>query len=333
MTHQYDVERPLEGLREEALVEAVEGAAVGIGRAEALKELARRRSPRAAVVLSAVLLDDAVPADVRAVAAVEAGKQVAPGSEPALVAALGSGPSLVVRRAAEALGRIGGREALQVLRAVRTHEDEPEVARAVSFARSLISYRLGLGSDLVETPGTADMLELDDPVDVQGEPVAPNAVEQMAPQYRLEVPSVPLSLQGALQLRCGANEFLVLPQQAVADPGARNAVVAVVLKRAQSLGYFALHLYILSHPRDERTLAVSGVRPDGTVTHAGEMLLGAREHPFRIRALDTPYGPPVDIQGHIDFAPQRIVLTKALVNRRLSRSQRRGQVPTKLRIG
>jgi hypothetical protein len=335
MPHHHDVERSLEQLREQALVEAVQGGPAEVSRMEALKELARRRSPRAGGVLSSVLLDNALPADLRAVAAVEAGKQVLPASERALVAALQSGPSLVVRRAAESLGRVGGREALEALRATRSYKQEPAVARAVSFARSLISYRLSVGTDLLETPGAAEVLKLDDPepAAVQVEPVSADVVERMTPRFRLEVPGVAVSLRGALQLRCGANEFLLMPQQALSDLGRRNAVVGVVLKRAQSLEYFALHLYLLSHPRDERTLALFGVRPDGTVTHFGEILLGAPEHAFRLNALNTPYGPPVDIQGHIDVATHRIVLAQAVVNRRLSRAQRRAQVPTKIKIG
>ena len=223
-----------------------------------------------------MLLDERLPPDVRAVAAVEAGKQAAPGSERALVAALRSGPPLVVRRAAESLGRIGGPEALPALRALRSSEEEPAVARAVSFARSLISYRFGLGSDLLKTPGAGEILTLDDPepIQIQATPVGADAVERIAPRYRLEVPGVALSPRGALQLRCDPNEFLLVPHEGIAALGERNAVVGVVLKRAQSLEYFALHLYLLSHPREEGTLSLFGVRPDGTLTHFGEMHLG-----------------------------------------------------------
>jgi hypothetical protein len=335
MSHHHDVERPLEQLGEEALIQAVQGRPSEAGRLEALKELARRRSPRVSGVLSTVLLDEELPADLRAVAAVEAGKQVAPGNERALVAALRSGPPLVVRRAAESLGRIGGREALPALRATRSYEEEPAVARAVSFARSLISYRLGLGSDLLEPPGAGEILKVDDPepIEVQAEPAGADAVERMAPWYRLDVPGVAVSPRDALQLRCGGNEFLLMPHDALADLGRRNAVVGIVLKRAQSLEFFALHLYLLSHPNDERTLALFGVRPDGTLTHFGEMLLGPQEHAFRLNALNTPYGPPVHIEGRIDTAAHRVVLTRALVNRRLSRTQKRAQVPTKGEIG
>jgi hypothetical protein len=335
MSHHHDVERPLEQLGEEALIEAVQGRPSELGRLEALKELARRRSPRVSGLLSAALLDDRLPDDLRAVAAVEAGKQAAPASEPALIAALRSGPPLVVRRAAESLGRIGGREALQALRTIRSPEEEPAVARAVSFARSLVSYRLGLGSDLLETPGAGEILNVDDPepIQVQTTPVGADEVERMAPRYRLEVPGVAVSPRGALQLRCGANEFLLMPHETMDVLAARNAVIGVVLKRAQSLEYLALHLYLLSHRRDEGTLSLFGVRPDGTVTLFGEMLLHPREHTFWVNALNTPYGPPVDIQGRIDTAAHRVVLTKAVVNRRLSRSQKRAQTPTKIEIG
>jgi hypothetical protein len=334
MSHHHDDERPLEQMGEEALVEAIRGGRSEVNGKEALAELARRGSPRASGVLSAVLVDDALPADVRAVAAVEAGKQVAPAIEPALVAALRSRSPLVVRRAAESLGRIGGRQALQALRATRAYEEEPAVARAVSFARTLISYRLGLGSDLFEPPDAAEFLAVDDtdPVEVKAEPVPAGAVEGIAPRYRLEVPGIAVSLPGALHVRCGTNEFLLMPQQALADLARSNAVAGVVMKSAQSLGYFALHLYLLSHRKDEGTLALFGVRPDGTLTHVGEMHLGDREHTFRVSALNTPYGAPIDIEGRIELATHRIVLTRALVNRRRSRSQRRAQVPTRTEI-
>ena len=236
-----------------------------------------------------MLLDERLPPDVRAVAAVEAGKQAAPGSERALVAALRAGPPLVVRRAAESLDESADlRRCRRCASCDRTMRNRRSRGRCRSPAFDL--YRFGLGSDLLKTPGAGEILTLDDPepIQIQATPIGADAVERIAPRYRLEVPGVPLSPRGALQLRCGPNEFLIVPHEGIAALGERNAVVGVVLKRAQSLEYFALHLYLLSHPREEGTLSLFGVRPDGTLTHFGEMRLGAQEHAFRMNALNTP---------------------------------------------
>jgi hypothetical protein len=49
-----------------------------------------------------------------------------------------------VRRAAEALGRIGDQQALAELEAIKVPPDRSAI-RAIDFAKILISYRLSLG--------------------------------------------------------------------------------------------------------------------------------------------------------------------------------------------
>jgi hypothetical protein len=320
------------------LMAAIEGRSERFGAAEALKELARRRSPGKAEVFARVLVDEGRPAEARATAAVELGREAGLANQEALVSALASRDHTVTRRAAESLGRIGDEQGLAALKRLRPRA-EP-VRRSVAFAKSLIAYRLGLREQLMEAPDRGLLLPVQRrravPLEVWHE--TPELVKSLAPTLRREVPAIPLAGDGALGFSCGGNHFLVILHRDVrnADPLAdltkRSAVAGVVLKRSPSLEQYSLYEYLLTHPAGDGEVHLFGVRSTGVATHYGRVRPERSGVGFELRTLRTPHAPPLVVEGRYDVAERRLDLEVALIYPRLTESQRSRARPKPLTL-
>ena len=144
--------RPAQTLAERTLVEVVRGTSEASEPTEALRELLRRRRGRTPL-LAEVVVDRKRPAEMRAIAAVALGRQAAPAAKDALIAAVREDP-LVLRRAAEALGKMGDEQALAVLETLEPPRGPAK--RSVDFAKTLLAYRLGLDEHRLARPPAKD---------------------------------------------------------------------------------------------------------------------------------------------------------------------------------
>jgi HEAT repeats len=329
-----DQEELAETVREEDLIDSALGRRAELDRMTALNELQRRRSPQRGMVLNALLLDSAAPAELRSTAALALGKEVTPQAEDVLIAALQTAPVTVVRRAAESLGRIGGRRALEALRQVRVAPDGAP-ARSVAFARVLISYRLGLGTDRLQPPSPADMLTIEPGrgVELRFEPIAVEAFRAAAASLQEVLPGIPVAERGSVRFFCRSEHlWIVLSEETAAPEGlarlaSRDAVAAVVLKESSCPDGWYVNEYILTHPRDTQTLELVGVRPTGVMTHSGEVDLSRPEAAVQLRALNTPYGPAIIFEATVGGAAAGFIMTRAVVAAAASERQKRPAVP------
>ena len=318
------------------LLAAIEGRSARVRGAEALKELARRRSPGRSEVFARALADAARPVDVRTAAAVELGKQATRSNQQALVRALRSDDRAVTRRAAEALGRIGDEEALRALEGVRARA-EP-LRRTVAFARSLIAYRLGLPGHRLTPPPNGEILRVERrrAVPLESWQETPELLKRIAPTLRRELPAIPVATDRALAFSCGGNRFLVVVNREVRRRGKltelarRSSLPAVVLKRSSGLDRYSVYEYLLAHPGRDGGLHVFGVRTTGVVSHYGTVDLKAAVPSFELRALRTPHSPPLVVEGTYEPRERRLELEVALIYAELTQAQRSRARPQRL---
>ena len=318
------------------LVAAVEGRSETLGSREALQELSRRRSSQRTSVLTEVVTDSRRPGDLRAAAAVELGRDNKASHRDALVGALRSRDHAVVRRAAEALGRIGDEDALAALRSLRPRS--APVQQSVRFARTLVSYRLGLDSDRLQPPGADELLEVQprEAIPVTVEPLAAPSLEEVVPDLRQQLPAMPVSAEGAHTIICGDERFLLTfnaelhRRKTLAMLGRRTTVAAVVFKWSVGLDRFFLHEYQLVDPGQDGEPLLFGVRTTGVLIHFGRIDLRTEEADFSLRTLNTPYAPAVDIEGTYHHADRRLIVARALVQPGRQPSQRRAAAPRKI---
>ncbi len=303
-----DFEPALFAMSEEELIAKVGARGPAEERGEALRTLARRSIKRAAPTLRNVARKAAPIASMRATAAIALGRDADPANQAPLIAALKAPEDRVVRRAAEALGRIGDAKALAALRAARV-PSAPAAARAHGFAQSLISYRLGLGSDLVVARvAVAERGRKGEKVEATAIP--PATFKRIAACLPEEVPAIALAKKGGVAFTCCGADYLVLLAERAGDLARANAVAAVVLRRGGPLNRFALHLYLLTHPAGGNNLAIHGARPDGTVTYRGEVTPTKNGHAFHLEALATPLARPALIEGQLSQDGAKVILSK-----------------------
>jgi HEAT repeats len=326
-------------VKESELIAAVRGRSETLGSVEALKELIRRRSRKRTTILMRVVMDEGETPDLRTTAAVELGKERRKGHQEALLAALRSKDPSVVRRSAEALGRIGDESALEALASVRIRRGA--VRRSVEFAKTLISYRLRLETNRLRPPSEAQRMELNRRRAVPLEVEKPRAreLETILPLLRRELPTIPVSPEAILRFSCGADRFLVVfnrdvhRRKTLTPVAARSAVPAVVLKRSPSLERFYVYEYLLTHPSADGTLLLFGVRTTGVVAHFGEVQLEPARAEFKVGTIETRYSPPVTIEGSYEHDTRSLVFSVALVERDFAETQRPAAVPAKLSPG
>lgn len=328
-----DVELLPYTLGEAELVALAAGRGPLPGRVAAVKELGRRTAPGGRRVLGTLLRDPAAPAPLRSAAAIALGRDPMPENRAALEAALAAEDPALLRHAATALGRIGGPEALAALRAVAVPKD-PAAQRALGFARSLIAYRHGLREDWIKPPA-ARRLPLDPgrAEALKPEPLGAETMREIEGRMARELPALPLAVAGGVGFTCKGEVFALLPAEDAARAARASAVPAVLLKRSHSLEYHSVHLYLLSHPLGEDRLALFGLRPDGTLTHAGEARpAGEDAYAFRLEALDTPHSPPLTVEGRLGLKPPRLAVEALRVGTGRAEGQAAPRLPRRAAV-
>jgi hypothetical protein len=300
----------------------------------AVRELVVRRSSRLPAVLRDIVTDGEKDPDLRSLAAVELGHDARPANREALAEVLTGSPPGVARRAAEALGRIGDEASLARLRRLRP--TDPVLRQTVGFARSLISYRLGLGQDLLDAPPPP---RLDDaqraaPMEITfAAPPETVRAEAMAAAQR-EFPTVPLAPDGALHFECGSDRFFaaftaaVQRRKTLTPLVERNAVLVTVMKRAAAIGEYTAYLYVLTHPERAGRVRLFGVRPSGLIVLTGEADVGDRVAEFRVGSLATPHLVPVTVEASYDHDAHRLTFGAMRIDSDFGPGLKRSRGPT-----
>jgi hypothetical protein len=330
-----DQERLSQSLRDEDLINGAAGRRADVDRVLALKELLRRRASGRTPLLAELVKDGGAPAELRTTAALALGKEPSAAAEEALIAALQGREPLVARRAAESLGRIGDRRALDALGRISV-DLRGAAGRGVAFARTLISYRLGIGSHRLAAPPASELLQVDAAhgVVLKFEPVAPEAFRSASASLQEALPAIPVSEQGSVRVKCRSEHLWIVVAKEVATAGLRrlserDGVAAVVLKESACPEGWYVYEYILGHAAGPQRLALFGVRPSGETVHFGEAGLEAEDAAVRLQALNTPYVPPISFEANVAAGGRGLVMTRATVAAVPAEKRRRPSAPSR----
>ncbi len=330
MTSAADAEARLTGQSEAALTAMAAGQGAVTARIAAVRELARRRAPAGPRALASLLAEPAAPPELRSAAASALAAFAPVEAEQFLEPGLRAGEPEIVRRSALALGRAGGPRALATLQAVPMPGD-PAARRALGFARNLIAYRHGLTGERLAPVSRGALLPLPEAGAQSLSPTAmtAEAARGLAAAIERDPPGVAVAIDGGAAMVCGGNHLALLPARNPGPLTRASAVPAILFRQPSGLHDYGIVLYILSHPVSEGALALFGLRPDGTLTHAGQAEVAGREARFRVQALDTPHSPPFVIEGMFDLQAPRLSVTRAQVAPARAPGQVRPRVPTR----
>ncbi len=233
---------------------------------------------------------------------------------------------VIVIRAAKALGRLGGNEALERLETAKVPQDPP-ARRAVEFAKTLLSYRLRLERHLLKAPPKTAYVALPETMTFEIERAEEQALQKAREQLAREGPAVNVIAGAAVKLVCQTTELLLLPVQEQ-ELERRPALAMVVMKRDPSIGGYFVDGYFFTQPSPGGgELELLGTRPGGELTYAGSVRRTESGFSFTVRSVDTPYAAAVDVEGQYDLRTRTFHFTRTLSSRRIAAVERKPAQP------
>jgi hypothetical protein len=294
------------------------------GRVTALSELVERGPRGINSTLTELALDPELDQSVRVDAVSTLGREATASAINGLTAALDADDPVVVRRAIERLGKVGGIKELELLQGVRTGNVVTE--RVMRTAQCFLSYRHRLDTYRVDQPkqrlaATGDAVEL------------PNGAPTPTMRRRLELAGLPapgfaLGDEPVRRLECGWREFALMPDEAVLADGAaslteQQAIPAVLTQYDIETGRFEPAYYFFTDPVGEDTFRVMGLRGSGRAALAGSGVVSDTSIEFEVNATEMPIDHPLTVRGTYDVASRAVRFDVALSDPRFSPVQQR----------
>lgn len=331
MKYAKDVEKIDESLSEDDFIEAIQGRRPDLPRLNALKQFAKKGvSARRREVYQSVIEDSSQPYEMRYTAALELGKEHTLENQEILVRSLKIKDDRVLSGVSHALGHIGDEKALEQLETIdirpgsRPYED-------VLFAKHLIAYRLRLNKHLFVSPPAEDLLTVDKSkaTEFTTKIADTSQLKKIYEQVKHQLPAVPLSDKGALQIICRSTEFLLIFNQKFqsksefASLRSSNALPMVYLKKGYCPERYFLVNYFFTHPSDKQgELILIGTRPSGALSYSGTVKMLADEYTFAIKAVKSRYTAALDMEGSYNIKKRKYTFKKVLgqitIDRKLS---------------
>ncbi len=233
----------------------------------------------------------------------------------ALVRALESTHPRLVRQAAGSLGRVGIATDRDVLSAIEPEGEQ--AARVLGFAQSMISYRLGLGTDLLHAPQRVSKIATSKARSIEITPID-------SPRLRIVIEStsvspVPLTREGALRVNCDGVETIVALARDVGNPSTperlleANHVVGTVLRQVPHTAELVAHLYVLTHPCDENTVEIFAVRRTGVIAMYGRGTIDRGAMSFELRTVEGLRSPTMLFVGRAETGRLALGFSQAFV--------------------
>lgn len=234
----------------------------------------------------------------------------------ALARALESDHSRLVRQAAGSLGRVGIATDREVLAAIEPAGGQAK--RILGFARTMISYRLGLGTDLLDTPRRMSKIVTSKARSMEVTRVSSDRARAVI--EATTVSPVPLTGAGALQVNCDGMETIVALGRDLRRPGATrralevNQVVGAVLRPIPSTAELAAHLYVLTHPCNDDTVEIFAVRRTGVIALHGLGVVDGDAFSFELRTVDGLRSPTMLFVGRCEGGTPTLGFSQAFVS-------------------
>jgi hypothetical protein len=296
-----------------------------------LAVLARREAP-GVQELARELLRGHADERVRAMSAVTLGRDARPESHEALLGALNDADPLVVRRAAQALAKVGGEQALTALGRVQPPAGSPE-GRDVRASRMLLSYRLGIPEVLVAPTETTTFASRR-PEEITFGGRSPVSRDVVLASVRRALPGVNVVSGGVRTFTCSGRPGAVALDGDLASSGfaGPRLLGALLRERVCSETRFSLDLYLLSDDRDGTGGARPRlwlVRPSGRVVHAGYAEVTEGRATFTVTESVAPYGNPIKVTGTCELASGKLTIDEAQVGKPSVRAAKAAEPPTR----
>lgn len=293
----------------------------GVGRrtkANAMGVLAARGGVTERRILSRVLARSDEEPELRAAAAIYLGRLPGRFSESRLIECLAEPKGMVRYNIIQALGCIGGAKALEALSKIRVGRD-PYIRKQLIFAKTLISYRLGIDKhDIPFVEGVKRKAGADEDL-IELAMTTANAREIGIALNRLQGSdyNIKVSPEKGFKVTAGRAEWILFLNK---DSLSRKLILPAILKKKMITGLltrkvpetneYAVQYLVLTRPR-KLALEIMVVRTDGEVFYSGRGSVSAGSLSFQISDIKRPGTAPTLVSGLL--GPKNKVEFKVLI--------------------
>jgi HEAT repeats len=302
------------------LRKAIRGGDPEIARGEAFALLTASPFAEREKLLGSVLQDRSERPASRSAAAIALGQIATRDSEQILLANLSAGEPTIQAEVLRALGRIGGREALAGIDALRLPAQAPRKATA-EFGAALIAHRLRLEGHDLPLPSEDRLLKTPSE---QSQPMRVSTLRsEDAAKVVDDLKRYPHGIeydQGRLvRLECGKRVNVVCPNReftessAVARLAQQKALVGVVALRSPETGDYSVSYLLMVAPGGPSTrLKIIAPRCSGRPGLAGTGELAGDRMVFHLRTVERPGAFPMEVSG--EFVAGEIRFRRAVIS-------------------
>lgn len=291
-----------------------------VGRAIAALAL-REPSPQVARILARFLADEREDRTDRATAAIGLRLMSSQAARAGLVAALRTPDHVVRLETLKSLGAIGDADALTALTRMSPPEHEAE-RRQLALAKALIAHRLGRrGHRLTFRRGASSPGARKDRTKMSLRSLKPATVRSHVDSLRGTSYDIPLSHRVAFTVDVESVRWTLFVNEEVAGDGdfsgldRRPWLAGLVARWDERTKSCAVQHLILTDPLT-RGAALTVVRSDGRVSHAGRVSLPDGPLSFAVRDVARRGGAPFGVEGRVTARGVELDLSLASGRRR-----------------
>lgn len=279
----------------------------------------------------AILENEHEPSDIRYLAAVNLWRINTPNALEILIKNSQVCDERVLEGIMMALGRIGGRSALNAVLKVKKNA-QGRAALQAKFAADLISYRLGLNGNELQVPDEKDYMKLpsENTYSFQFTPAKYEDSELCLRSLAHQPFGIEFSEHPMYQMRCGRNDMIMLfnrefiSQNAVKKLTERRSFLGVIAIKSEESQLYSTTLLVLTSPtRQSDKVNILIYRSTGDLAFGGIAEVKNSRAVFSIRTISRPGASPIKVEGV--FEDGKLEIENALSS---SFAQKRRQ-PTK----
>lgn len=304
----------------------------------ALKEFFRRKTTKQLEIFKYVLDDDLQKDSIKKTIIAKLGTECLSENQELLLHHLKTKNALLFNKIVQSLGKIGDEYVLKRLEELES-PDVNVFNQSLDFAKSLISYRLRLNSNLIKIPSDSNIVKITNGIPINIQETKTNGVREALRNVKKDLPCVSLVSEGSIKLTWPSVDYLMIftdkfyEDETLKSIQENNALPLVILEKASSLGVYFLSHYFFTHPsEDKKVVVLLGTSPAGTLTNVGKVQITEKGFEFKLIPVDSFYSPPIEIEWIYDPNNRSFKFIKAISSTKTESRKTRANIPHKVSL-
>jgi hypothetical protein len=306
----------------------------------ALKEFFRRKTTKHFEICKYVLDDNLQRDSIKKTIVAQLGTECLSENQELLLHNLKTKNASLFNKIVQSLGKIGDEHVLKRLEEIES-SDVNVSDQSLVFAKSLISYRLRLNSNLIKLPSDSNIVKITKGIPINIQETKTNDVRESLIDLKKYLPCASLVSEGSIKLPWPSVDCLMMftdnfhEEETLKSIQENNALPLVILEKASSLGVYFLSHYFFTHPSedDKKEVVLLGMSTGGTLTNVGKVQITEKGFEFKVVSVDSLYSPPIEIEWIYDPNKRSFKFIKAISSTKVESRKTRANIPHKVSLG